>query len=162
MFLRISQTRGLRKLLQRRWVQQPGEVQEPKKEDGEAKTIWEDFDTAKEIHQGMATEGFEDVEIKPEHYAMGVRAFAYGTILAVFGVGCTSYIGGRYMGFTHWRDAISYLRNSPERAALNATTEGLTVYRHDVDLLDPSTWRETWDAIVTDVQKIEDEKKKNA
>eukprot|EP01063_Lacrimia_lanifica_P007121 TRINITY_DN14503_c0_g1_i1.p1 TRINITY_DN14503_c0_g1~~TRINITY_DN14503_c0_g1_i1.p1 ORF type:complete len:226 (+),score=85.51 TRINITY_DN14503_c0_g1_i1:60-680(+) len=126
------------------------------------KTLWEDYDTAKEIHQGNATEGFENVEVKPEHYAAAVRAFTYGTILAVVTVGALSFIGMRYAGFTSIDDLAKYMQAAPDRQAADAEARGEKVIRHEINLLEPGSWSSSWEAILKDLEKLEEAKKAEA
>eukprot|EP00754_Rhynchopus_humris_P037680 Rhum_TRINITY_DN2013_c0_g2::Rhum_TRINITY_DN2013_c0_g2_i1::g.5403::m.5403 len=122
----------------------------------DANVVWGDYDRANDIKEGFATEGFEDAEVKPEHYALAVRALAYGTVLAVVTVTTlTCCVGRFYYGFTTVHEAVEYIRSSSERAIKKKEAEGVTVYRHSVNLLDPSSWSQTWDAIINDIERIE-------
>ena len=122
----------------------------------DANVVWGDYDRANDIKEGFATEGFEDAEVKPEHYALAVRALAYGTVLAVVTVTTlTCCVGRFYYGFGTVREAVQYIRSSSERAIKKKEAEGVTVYRHSVNLLDPSSWSQTWDAVINDIERIE-------
>ena len=117
--------------------------------------LWEDVDTAKEIKDSDATEGFENIVVQPEHYALAVRALAYGTVVAVVGVTLSSAFACWYAGFTSFAEVSEYIKSGPSRRASKLEEEGGTVYHHTVDLLDPSSWNTAWERIITDIERIE-------
>ncbi|KAJ9473008.1 hypothetical protein DIPPA_33221 [Diplonema papillatum] len=126
-------------------------------EAGKVEVVWDNCDTAGDIKAEMAMEGFEDVEVKPEHYALAVRAFAYGTIVAVLIVSGLSYVAGWFIGVSDYREALAYMRDAPHREAQAAIDRGEATYRHEIDLLNPSSWKDAWNGIIVDLEKIERE-----
>eukprot|EP01060_Flectonema_neradi_P029377 TRINITY_DN4054_c0_g1_i1.p1 TRINITY_DN4054_c0_g1~~TRINITY_DN4054_c0_g1_i1.p1 ORF type:complete len:170 (+),score=40.20 TRINITY_DN4054_c0_g1_i1:47-556(+) len=129
------------------------EVNQVAKEDNEkestSKLLWEDHDTAADIKKGEAVDGFEDVQILPEHYEMAVRALIYGTALAFIFVGGSSVIAMKYFGFNSLREVAHYIKTSPER-------KPQAEIQHTIDLFQPSTWSTAWEAIIDDLKKLEE------
>ena len=110
--------------------------------------LWQDHDTAADIKRGEAVEGFEDVDIKPEHYELAVRALLYGTALAIIFVGGSSVACMKYFGFNTLREVAHHIRTSPDRKPQSE-------FSHTVDLFQPSTWGTAWDAILDDLKRME-------
>eukprot|EP00755_Sulcionema_specki_P036305 Sspe_Gene.106623::Locus_84697_Transcript_1_1_Confidence_1.000_Length_720::g.106623::m.106623 len=119
--------------------------------------VWDDCDTTEDIYNAMAHEGLEEAEVTPEHYALAVRALAYGTVLAFGFVLATSSLARWWCGFTSWSDVAAYLQAAPDRNADQLARQGVKVYRHTIDLTSPMSWSESWAAITADIEKIREE-----
>eukprot|EP01062_Namystynia_karyoxenos_P042971 TRINITY_DN31462_c2_g1_i2.p1 TRINITY_DN31462_c2_g1~~TRINITY_DN31462_c2_g1_i2.p1 ORF type:complete len:204 (+),score=62.41 TRINITY_DN31462_c2_g1_i2:43-612(+) len=124
---------------------------------GGGQLLWDSCDTAKEIVREEAHEGAEHAEIKPEHYALAVRAFAYGSVLAVLGVTAITFAIGWCCGFRSVADALDWLRAQPQRQRERLKAEGHEVRVVEIDATNPGSWAAGWEAVKHELEQAQRE-----